>query len=99
MFTMMALWLFTCGIYAWWWLFKVCGEINTFLGYDRVSPFKVILLIPVTCGLYSFYFYFVEGKNVIREVQQKAGVPEKVPFLVGPIQLQRALNEVWEAIP
>lgn len=98
-FLMMVLWVVTLGIYGIWWGFKVCGEVNAFLGTDRISALKIGLLTSVTCGLYGLYFQFVEGKNVIREVQAKAGKPGKVPFIVGPMQFQGALNKVWEGMP
>lgn len=98
-FLMSILWVVTFGIYGIWWSFKVASEVNAFLGAERLSAIKVWLLTTVTCGLYGLYFQFVEGKNVIREVQAKAGAPGKVPFIVGPTQFQGALNKVWEGIP
>ncbi len=77
----------------------MASEINAYLGYSRVSVLKVWLFTACTCGLYGFYFMFVDGKNIIREVQAKAGVPESVPFIVDLPRLQGALNGVWEQIP
>lgn len=98
-FVMMLLWVVTFGIYGVWWSFKVSSEVNAFLGSDRMSAIKVMLLTAVTCGLYGLYFQFVEAKNVLREVQTKAGKPGKVPFVVGPMQFQGTLNKVWEGLP
>jgi hypothetical protein len=42
---------------------------------------------------------FGEGKKILAEVQQKAGLPVNVPFLLGPWPLQQALNKVWESVP
>ncbi|MGE0788304.1 MAG: DUF4234 domain-containing protein [Sandaracinaceae bacterium] len=98
-FLMTLLWPLTLGIYGIWWGFKVCGEVNAFLGTERMSAFKIMALSAVTCGLYGLYYQFVEAKNVIKEVQQKAGLPPKPPFFVGPMQFQGALNKVWETIP
>ena len=98
-FVVFLLWVVTFGIYGIWWSFKVCGEVNAFLGTDRISAIKIGLLSAVTCGLYGLYFQFVEAKNVLREVQQKAGRPGKIPFVVGPMQFQGVLNKVWEGMP
>lgn len=99
LFLMMIYWVLSFGIYGMWWSFKVSSEVNAFLGKDRLSAIKVWLLTAVTCGLYGLYFQFIEAKNILREVQQKAGVPQKVPFLIGPMQFQGTLNKVWEGMP
>ncbi len=98
-FTIMLLSVVTFGIYAIWWYFKMAGEVNTFLGYDRMSAIKISLLTSVTCGLYGLYFMFAEGKEIVKEVQTKAGLPADPPFLAGPYQIQGALNKVWQSIP
>jgi len=95
----MVLWMVTFGIYGIWWWFKVAGEINTFLGYERLSVIKLMLLSSVTCGIYGLYFSFVECRKILAEVQAKAGQPEDTPFLCGPMQIQGTLNKVWEKIP
>jgi hypothetical protein len=97
-FMMMIFWVLSLGIYGMWWSFKVSSEVNAFLGENRLSAIKVMLLTAVTCGLYGLYFQFVEAKNVLREVQKKAGQREKVPFVVGPMQFQGTLNKVWEGM-
>jgi hypothetical protein len=98
-FLMSLLWVVTLGIYGMWWGFKVSSEVNGFLGEQRLSAIKVYLLTAVTCGLYGLYFQFVEAKNILKEVQTKAGLKPKVPFLIGPMQFQGTLNKVWEAVP
>jgi hypothetical protein len=89
----------TFGIYAWWWVFKLAGEINTFLGYKRFSPLKVGLLVSVSCGLYGFYFMFVDGKEIIKELQLRAGLPPDPPIIADLLRMQGAANKVWERIP
>lgn len=98
-FLMLVLWVVTFGIYGIWWSFKVAGEVNAFLGSDRMSAIKIMAFTILTCGLYGMYFQFVEGKNILKEVQAKAGVPQKTPFLIGPMQFQGTLNKVWQAVP
>ena len=89
----------TCGLYGFYWWWKMASEVNAFLGTERMSVLKIFGLSSVTCGLYGLYFIWVDGKNVIREVQAKAGLPENAPFLADQVRLQRALNEVWEQLP
>ena len=89
----------TCGLYMWWWVYTMSTEINTFLGYNRMNLLKLAGLFFVTCNMYWFYFLFVEGKNIIREVQAKAGQPEAPPFMADFVRMQGALNKVWEQMP
>ncbi|MEZ4339771.1 MAG: DUF4234 domain-containing protein [Sandaracinaceae bacterium] len=96
-FMMALLWVVTFGIYAIWWSFKVAGEVNAFLGTERMSAIKIMAFTFLSCGLYGLYFQFVEAKNILKEVQAKAGQPQETPFVVNPISFQRTLNKVWES--
>ncbi len=87
------------GLYGMWWWWKMQSEVNAFLGTDRMSVIKIFGLSFVTCGFYGLYFMWVDGKAIIREVQAKAGLPEKPPFVCDMLRMQKALNEVWESIP
>ena len=89
----------TFGFYAFWWQFKLASEINTFLGTKRFSILKMWLLVSVSCGLYGFYFMFVDGKEMIKEVQQRAGLPPDPPMIADLVRMQGALNRVWEHLP
>ncbi len=89
----------SCGLYGWWWWFKMASEINAFLGTERMSVFKIWGLTAVTCGLYGFYYMLVEGKNIVREVQTKAGLPENPPLICDLPRMQARLNAVWEHLP
>jgi hypothetical protein len=89
----------TCGLYGWYWWFKMASEVNTFLGTNRMNIFKIWGLTAVTCGLYGFYYMFVEGKNIIKEVQAKAGQPEDPPLICDLARMQGRLNSVWEKLP
>jgi hypothetical protein len=77
----------------------VAGEVNAFLGQERMSAIKLLLLSPITCGIYMLIWEFSEGPKIIKEIQAKAGLPQNAPWFAGPWQFQRALNQVWEAIP
>ena len=90
--------LITLGFYNFYWWFKVAGEVNGFLGQERMSAIKLLLLSPVTCGIYMLIWEFSEGGKILKDVQAKAGLPQSAPFFVGPWQFQRELNKVWEAV-
>jgi hypothetical protein len=91
--------LITCGLYQTFWWFKVAGEVNTFLGQERMNAGKLLGLTSLTCGIYMIMWQFGEGKKILAEVQQKAGLPVNVPFFLGPWPFQQALNKVWESVP
>jgi len=89
----------TLGIYSPVWWFKVAGEVNTFLGQERMSGAKMVFLSPITLGIYYLVWQFKEGPSILREVQGRAGLPPKSPFAVSPWAFQRELNKVWTALP
>jgi hypothetical protein len=89
----------TCGIYGMYWWWKMASEVNAFLGEEKFSVLKFAGLSTVTCGLYGMYFMFVEGKDIIKAVQAKAGQPEAPPFMCDIGRFQGALNKVWEQLP
>lgn len=89
----------TLGIYNMFWWFNVAKEVNAFLGQERMSGAKVVFLTPITCGIYGLIWQFSDGPKIIKEMQAKAGLPQKAPFFVGPWQFQSALNKIWEAVP
>lgn len=89
----------SCGIYGGYWWYLMSTEINGFLGEPRMNLLKIWGLSTITCGLYGLYFVWVEGKQIIREVQAKAGMPENPPFMCDLPRMQSALNNVWETLP
>jgi len=91
--------LFSFGFYGFYWWWKMASEVNAFLGEPRFSLLKLFGLSSVTCGLYGFYFMFVDGKNIIKEVQAKAGLPPNPPLIADLLRMQKSLNQVWEQIP
>lgn len=91
--------IITFGIYNIFWWFNVAKEVNAFLGEERMSGAKMVFLSPITFGLYALIWQFGDGPKIIKEVQTKAGLPPKAPFMVGPWQFQRCLNKAWESMP
>ena len=91
--------LITLGVYNVFWWFNVAKEVNGFLGEERMSAGKLIFLSPLTLGLYMLIWQFSTGPKLIKEVQSRAGLPQKAPFMAGPWQFQRSLNQVWQALP
>lgn len=89
----------TLGAYHPIWWYKVSDEVNQFLGHKRMNATKILFLSPLTLGIYTLIWQFSEGKKIIREVQERAGLPPKTPFFVGPWQLQSSLNNVWRSLP
>ena len=89
----------SCGLYGMYWWYKMASEVNAFLGTDRFNLLKLFGFSTLSCGLYGLYFMFVDGKQIIREVQAKAGLPEDPPFIADLMRLQGALNKVWEQLP
>ena len=76
--------IITLGIYHPVWWFKVSNEVNAFLGTPRMSAAKIVFLSPLTFGLYFLIWQFGDGRKIIQEVQSRAGLPVKAPFIVGP---------------
>ena len=68
--------LLTCGIYYFWWLHAVSGEVQDFLGERgrELSPGTELLLCLVTCGIYNIYWDYKYGKKIV-EMQSRAGLP------------------------
>ncbi len=91
--------LITLGAYNMFWWFKVAGEVNSFLGTQRMSALKIMFLSPITLGLYLLFWQFSEGRRIIQDVQARAGLPQKAPLMAGPWQFQRSLNQVWSSLP
>lgn len=91
--------LITLGLYNVFWWFHVAKEVNAFLGEERMSGAKMVLLSPLTLGIYALVWQFRDGPRIIKDVQTRAGISPKAPFMVGPWQFQSALNRVWECLP
>lgn len=63
----------TCGIYGFYWIYKLTEETNSLSGDSSTSPGLTILLIIVTCGIYSWYWAYKMGKQ-LQVAQEAAGL-------------------------
>ncbi len=55
----------TCGLYAYYWQYKLTDEVKSLTG-DTESPSggMAVLLSIVTCGIYLFIWMFKMGNNL-----------------------------------
>lgn len=66
--------LVTCGAYYIYWVYKVSGETQEFLGEPDTSPAVELLLTALTCGLYLFYWDWKIAEKIAR-MQERVGLP------------------------
>ena len=53
----------TFGIYYIYWLYKIDQELSEELGNDNMPVYDILLII-FTLGLYSYYLYYRNGKQI-----------------------------------
>jgi len=98
--------LLTCGIYYWFWLYRVSEETQRYLNEPDTSPAIEVLLCFVTCGLYIFYWDYKQAQKIARMLQSVGlpptdnGVLYLVLNLIGlgfinAMIEQGHLNDVW----
>lgn len=63
----------TCGIYAYYWMYKLNEEMGKVSGRTEMNGGLVILLSIVTCGIYLFIWEFQQGQKV-DELKTKNGL-------------------------
>lgn len=97
----------TCGIYAFYWIYKMSEELQRATGKSSTSPGVELLLCIVTCGFYLIYWYYKYGK-MITEAQELAGLRSEdnaIRYLllavfglsiVSMALMQSAANKIWE---
>ena len=57
--------IITCGIYGWYWIYKMNEEINTISNHpEDTSGGLVILLSIITCGIYGIYWSYKMGEKL-----------------------------------
>jgi len=102
--------ILSCGIYTFYWLYKVSEEVQTELGTlgQETSPGMELLFSIISCGLYSIYWIYKYSK-LIFEAQQRVNIPGDDNAVLNLILcfvglsfvslaiIQSSLNKVWEA--
>ena len=55
----------TCGIYSWWFTYKLAQDMNTVCNDGDKTPglATFILLSIVTCGIYGYYWHYKIGNR------------------------------------
>ena len=53
----------TCGIYAYYWMFKMTQEITEY-NNENANPVMELVLSLVTCGIYYIYWNYKMGKRI-----------------------------------
>lgn len=98
----------TCGIYAFYEIYKVSSELRDALGRQDVNPALDLVLGVVTCGLYFIYLAY-RYPQLILEMQDKVRLPRNDISMVSIIlavcglsvvslfMIQTELNKVWDA--
>ena len=66
--------LLTCGIYYIYWVYKVSGEVQDFLGEPDTAPVVELVLTALTCGLYLFYWDWKTAEKIAR-MEARVGLP------------------------
>jgi hypothetical protein len=56
--------LVTCGIYGYYWIYKLNEEINQLSGVQGTSGGMVILFDIISCGFYNWYWMYRMGERV-----------------------------------
>ena len=57
--------LITCGIYSFYWLYKLTDETHAVLGRENTAPGGTALLYTIiTCGIYGFYWFYMMGQAI-----------------------------------
>ena len=65
----------TCGIYAFFWIYRLNREVNQAAGKFHYTGGAIVLLLTfLTCGLYSIYWNYQMGVN-IEVLKQNLGKP------------------------
>lgn len=74
--------IITCGIYGWYWLYKLNDEVNELAGEPAAtSGGLVILFTIITCGIYGWYWNYKMGERVDR-IKNTGSDSNKILFIV-----------------
>lgn len=98
--------IITCGIYQFYWIYKMSDEIKTYTENYNVNP-GLDLLLSILCFYpYSIYLSYRYGQNQM-DAQRRAGTPVTDDtllyvvlsifgfFIVNQLIIQSKMNDVW----
>jgi small-conductance mechanosensitive channel len=60
--------IITCGIYSWYFLYKLAADVNTMCkedGEKTAGLVTLILLSIITCGIYTLVWYYKLGNRLM----------------------------------
>ncbi len=101
--------IITCGIYAWYWLYKINEEVNDLAGEpNATSGGLVILFSIITCNIYMWFWLYKMGDRVgvIKQKMNRPAGSDSVLYLILAIfglnivafaLMQDAINSAIEA--
>jgi hypothetical protein len=109
----LALSYLTCGIYFYYWIYRVLGECNAYIGRTDFNP-RTELTLMLIFPPYAVHVAVFQLPDLIRRTQTLAGVPETLalrqavlflnpclfcglPFLA--TMYQEILNQIWFTAP
>ena len=85
-------------------------EIKNFMGREDINPALELILVLVTCNIYSLYWYYKYGKIVYLEMTSKVGMDNSedstvllvilglLVYVVAGAIMQDKLNAIWNSI-
>ncbi len=65
--------LVTCGIYMYYWMYKLNDDMGGISGRQEMSSGMVVLLSIVTCGIYAMIWSYQQGQKV-DELKKRNGL-------------------------
>jgi hypothetical protein len=71
--------ILTCGIYAWYWMYKVTQEVTEF-NNENANPGVEVVLSLVTCGIYYLYWNYKMGKRIA--VARSSSSDDSILYLI-----------------
>lgn len=67
--------IITCGIYGWYWLYKLTEDVNALSGdQNATSGGMVILFSILTCNIYQWFWLYKQGDRIDR-IKTSRGLP------------------------
>lgn len=101
--------IITCGIYGWYWLYKINEEINDLAGEPNATSGGLVILFSIlTCNIYMWFWLYKMGDRVgvIKQKMNRPAGSDSVLYLILAIfglnivafaLMQDAVNNAIEA--